>query len=230
MLEEPALLTIRKNFERIPADKIAALHGAQTGHLIDAMFGRGGLDGAIKALDPHRSRFIGTAFPVETGPSDNLAISAAIAFANEGDVIVAASDAFERTAVCGDIVAMLAKNAGCAGIVIDGMARDIAGLDGVGLPVFCRGITPNSCVKSGPGKVGLPVVAGGVRVEAGDLVMGDRDGVVVVPRVDLDRVIAAVAEIRKAEAALIARIQSDNMTTFPFMTELLASDKVKFVD
>ena len=173
---------------------------------------------------------MGTAFPVETGPSDNLAISAGVACAEEGDVIVAASDAFARTAVCGDIVAMLAKNRGCAAIVIDGMARDFVGLEGVGLPVFARGLTPNSCVRSGPGKVGFPIVAGGVRVEAGDFVMGDQDGVVVVPRADLDRVIAAVAEIRVAEAALIARIQKERLTAFPFMDELLASNKVRFVD
>ena len=145
-------------------------------------------------------------------------------------MIVAASDAFSRTAVCGDIVAMLAKNAGCAAIVIDGMARDWIGLESVGLPIFARGITPNSCVRSGPGKVGFPVVAGGVQVEAGDFVMGDRDGVVVVPRADLDRVIAAVAEIRKAEAELIARIGKERLTAFPFMDELLQSDKVRFVD
>lgn len=230
MLEDPPLLTIRKNFERIPAAKIAALSGAQTGHVIDAMFGRGAMDSALKALDPHRAQFIGTAFPVETGPSDNLAISAGVACAQPGDVIVAASDAFQRTAVCGDIVAMLAKNAGCAAVVIDGMARDWIGLEGVGLPVFARGITPNSCVRSGPGKAGFPIVAAGVRVEAGDLVMGDRDGVVVVPRDDLDRVIAAVAEIRQAEGELIARVQKENLTQFPFMEELLASDKVRFVD
>lgn len=230
MLEDPPLLTIRKNFERIPREKLDALEGAQTGHVIDAMFGRGALDGAIKAVDPQRNAFMGTALPVETGPSDNLAISAGVAVAEEGDVIVAASDAFSRTAVCGDIVAMLAKNRGVSAIVIDGMARDWIGLEGVGLPIFARGITPNSCVRSGPGKVGLPIVAGGVRVEAGDLVMGDRDGVVVVPRGDLDRVIAAVAEIRKAEGELIARIQRDGLTTFPFMDELLKSNRVRFVD
>lgn len=230
MLEDPPLLTIKKNFERVPADRIAALKGAQTGHVIDAMFGRGAMDGALKAVDPHRHTFMGTAFPVETGPSDNLAISAGVACAQEGDVIVAAADGFAHTAVCGDIVAMLAKNAGCAAIVIDGMARDLVGLEGVGLPIFARGITPNSCVRSGPGKVGFPVVVAGVRVEAGDFVMGDRDGVVVVPRADLDRVIAAVAEIRKAESALIARIEKERLTVFPFMEELLKSDRVRFVD
>ncbi len=230
MIEDPPLLTIRQHFERVPQGKIAELAGAQTGHIVDAMRGRGAMDGAIKAVDANRTHFIGTAFPCETGPSDNLAITAAVALAQEGDVIIAASDAFDRTAVCGDIVAMLAKNAGCAAIVIDGMARDLIGLEEVGLPVFSRGITPNSCVKSGPGRVGLPIVAGGISVEAGDLVMGDKDGVVVVPRGDLDRVIADVKAIRSAEGDMIRRIKAENLTRFGYIDGILASEKVRYVD
>jgi 4-hydroxy-4-methyl-2-oxoglutarate aldolase len=230
MIEDPPLLTIKQNFERAPKEKIAELKDAQSGHIVDAMRGRGGMEAAIKAVDPNRAHFIGTAFPCETGPSDNLAITAAVALAQEGDVIVAASDGFDRTAVCGDIVAMLAKNAGCAGIVIDGMARDLVGLEEVGLPVFARGITPNSCVKSGPGRVGLPIVAGGVQVQAGDLVMGDKDGVVVVPRGDLDRVIADVKAIRSAEADIIRRVRAENLTRFGYIDGVLGSDKVRYVD
>lgn len=230
MLHEPPILTIKKTFERVPAAKLRELDGAQTGHVVDAMRGRGGMDRAIKAVDPERAQFIGTAFPCETGPSDNLAITAAVALAQPGDVIVAASDGFEATAVCGDIVAMLAKNAGCAAMVFDGMTRDLVGLLEVGLPMFSRGITPNSCVKSGPGRVGLPVVAGGVHVEAGDVIMGDRDGVVVIPRWDLDRVISEVRAIREAEAATIARVQAEKLSRLGHIDGLLKSDRVRFVD
>ena len=78
MIEDPPLLTIRKNFDRVPKEAIAELDGAQTGHIVDAMRGRGAMDGAIKAVDPNRASFIGSAFPCETGPSDNLAIMAAV--------------------------------------------------------------------------------------------------------------------------------------------------------
>jgi len=230
VLKDPPLLTIKKSFKRIPEAKLVALRGAQTGHLVDAMNGRGALDAAIKPVDAKRSSFIGTAFPVETGPSDNLAITAGVALAQEGDVIVAASDAFERTAVCGDIVAMLAQNAGCAGLVFDGMVRDLIGVLDVGIPTFSRGVTPNSCVRSGPGIVGLPIVAGGVRVEAGDLVMGDLDGVVIVPRPDIDTVIARVHEIRAAEGERITEIKAENRTRFDFLDDMLKSDQVVYVD
>lgn len=230
MLEDPPLLVIRKSFDRPPAAKLAQLRDAQTSHVADAMDGRGALDPAIKPVDPQRARFIGTAITCETGPSDNLAILAAVALAQEGDVIVAASDGFMSTAVVGDIVSQMAKNAGAQAIIIDGMARDSQGIVEVGLPVFSRGITPNSCVKSGPGRVGFPIVAGGVAIEPGDVVIGDRDGVVVVPQRMLDQVIARVEAIREAEAKVIANITENRLSHMQRIAELLASDRVKYVD
>ena len=99
-------------------------------------------------------------------------------------MIIAASDGFSATAVVGDNVAAMAKNKGVAAIVTDGMARDRDGILPVGLPVFARGITPNSCVRSRPGKVGFAIVCGGVAVQAGDIVLGDRDGAVVIPQAE----------------------------------------------
>jgi Demethylmenaquinone methyltransferase len=230
MLEDPPLLVIRKSFHRPPAAKLAQLRGAQTSHVADAMDGRGALDPTIKPVDPQQSQFIGTALTCETGPSDNLAILAAVALAQEGDVIVAASDGFTSTAVVGDIVSQMAKNAGVQAIVIDGMARDSKGIVEVGLPVFSRGITPNSCVKTGPGRVGFPIVAGGVAIEPGDVVIGDQDGVVIVPQRMLDGVIARVQAIREAEAKVIANITENRLSATPRIAELLKSDRVKYVD
>src|SRR5215470_18201511 len=182
MLKDPPLLTIRRNFVRPPRALIAKLEGAQTGHIVDAMQGRAALDHRIKPVDAACAQFVGPALTCQTGADDNLAILAALALAEPGDVIVAAADAFSATAVVGDNVTMMAKNKGVAAIVIDGMARDSYGIIPVGLPVFARGIIPNSCVRSGPGRVGLPIVCGGVAVEAGDVVVGDRDGAVVIPQ------------------------------------------------
>ena len=84
------------------------------------------------------------------------------------------------------------------------MVRDAAEIVELGLPCFCRGITPNSAFPSGPGEVGLPLALGEVAVDAGDLVMGDRDGVVIVPQ---DR-IAAIAERLERVAALEAEMHA----------------------
>ena len=172
---------------------------------------------------------MGPALTCLTGADDNLAILAALVLAEPGDVIVAASEAFSGSAVVGDNVTMMAKNKGVAAIVVDGMARDSTGIVPVGLPVFARGITPNSCVRSGPGRIGLPVVCGGVAVEAGDVVLGDRDGVVVIPQAQLESVVAALDEIRRMEEETQAKIRA-GMGHLPAIEALLKSDKVAYVD
>ena len=229
MLKDPPLLTIRRKFPRPDRALVAKLAGAQTGHVVDALQGRGALDHHIKPVDPERAHFVGTALTCETGPSDNLAILAALVVAEPGDVIIAASDGFSATAVVGDNVTMMAKNKGVAAIVTDGMARDRDGIVPVGLPVFARGITPNSCVRSGPGKVGLPIVCGGVAVEAGDVLVGDRDGVVVIRRTELAGVVALLDEIRRAEEETQAKIRA-GMTHLDSVAQLLKSDKTLYVD
>lgn len=228
MLKDPPLLTIRREFARPSRDLIAKLKGAQTGHIIDAMLGRGALDHHVKPVDPQTAHFVGVALTVETGPSDNLAILAALVVAQPGDVIIAASDGFSSTAVVGDNVSAMAKNKGVVAIVTDGMARDRDGIVGVGLPVFSRGITPNSCVKTGPGKVGLPIVCGGVAVNSGDVVIGDRDGAVIIPQSEVGTIAARLDEILRLETETQAKIRA-GMTHPDSIAKLLESDRVVFV-
>lgn len=229
MLKDPPVLTIRRKFQRPRRDLLAKLDGAQTGHIVDALQGRGALDHHIKPIDPETSQFVGTALTCQTGADDNLAILAALVLAEPGDVIIAAADGFSATAVVGDNVTMMAKNKGVAAIVLDGMARDSYGIVPVGLPVFSRGITPNSCVRSGPGKVGLPIVCGGVAIQSGDVLIGDRDGVVAVPLADLEAIIGQLSEIRRMEEETQAKIRA-GMTHLPSIAELLQSDRVAYLD
>lgn len=229
MLKDPPLLTVRRNFERVPAAKVAKLKGAQTGHLTDAMNGRGALAASIKPVDRMNASFCGVAITCETGAHDNLAIMGTLAFAKPGDVIIASSDGFTGTAVVGDSVALMAKNVGVVGIVTDGMARDQDGIVDAGVPLFSAGITPNSCVRAGPGRIGFSCVVGGVPVSAGDVVVGDRDGVVVVPAAMVDRVIERLGSIRAAEVALQAKIHA-GLTHLDSIAALIASDRIQFVD
>jgi 4-hydroxy-4-methyl-2-oxoglutarate aldolase len=229
MLKDPPLLTVRRMWQRPDAFTLGRLKGVQTGQAVDAMQGRGALDAEIKPIDLAHATVLGTAITCETGPNDNLAIIAAMALAQPGDIIMAASEGFTQSAVVGDNVALIAKSKGVAAIVIDGMARDLAGLVPVGLPIFARGITPNSCVRSGPGRVGLPIVIGGVAVESGDVVIGDPDGVVVLPRKHLHTILPSVEEVLAAEAATQGKIKN-GFTNIGGIEELLASDRVRYVD
>lgn len=232
MIVEPPRLTIRRRQAPPAAELLEPFLAAPTGWLIDAMAGRGAMDAAIKPLAAEVTgmrRFVGVALTCWCGPNDNLALLAAVAMAEPGEVIVAASEGFTGSGMAGDLVAGMARNRGAAAIVTDGMVRDRDGIVAVGLPVFCRGVTPSSCVRSGPGTVGLPVIAGGLPVASGDLVLGDADGVVVVPQARLAEIGSRLSEVRAAEQAAEAKVRG-GATTLPEIGELLSSDRVRWVD
>jgi 4-hydroxy-4-methyl-2-oxoglutarate aldolase len=205
VIGDPAKLVIRARFPRPSAADLAPFRDRSTSFVVDAMNGRGALDHAIKPLDPD-SRFVGSALTARAGARDNLAALAALDLIEPGDVLVIAAQGFTGTATLGDNMAKIAQLRGAVAVVTDGMARDAAEIIALGLPVFCRGVTPNSAFPSGPGEVGLPIALGEVTIDAGDLVIGDRDGVVVVPRAQLAEVVARLELVAAKEAEMHARI------------------------
>ncbi|MBV9736495.1 MAG: 4-hydroxy-4-methyl-2-oxoglutarate aldolase [Acidisphaera sp.] len=229
MLEEPPVLQVRRLRHRPERALLARFADVPTGFLVDCMDGRGALDHRVKPVDPQRAAFAGVAVTCLCGPGDNLAIVGALAFVEPGDVIMAAADQFAGLAVVGDRVAGMARNRGAVALVTDGMARDTPGIRAAGLPLFCRGVTPNSCAASGPGTVGEPVVVGGVAVQSGDVVVGDCDGVVVVPQARIAAVLARLDRVRAAEAEMDARV-ADGLGVPPKITALLASPRVRFLE
>jgi 4-hydroxy-4-methyl-2-oxoglutarate aldolase len=225
MIKDPPLLTIKRDFARPASDAVKSFGGVPTGYVIDAMDGRGGLDYRIKPLAPAASVLVGVALTCHCGPGDNLALFGALANAKAGDILVAATDGFTATSVTGDLLLGMAKNRGILGLVTDGLVRDLAGILGVGLPVYCAGITPNSPVRNGPGTIGFPVVLGGVAVESGDIIIGDNDGIVVIPRNRANAVLTRLTEVRAAEAALEAKVKA-GLEVPDFIQAILASDRV----
>jgi 4-hydroxy-4-methyl-2-oxoglutarate aldolase len=229
VIEDPPVLQIRRNFPRPDHALLARFENVQTEHLADAMGGRGALDFMVKPIDPARANFVGTAVTCLCGPGDNLAIVASLSLLQPGDVIVAATDAHSILAVVGRRVTGMARNRGAAAIVTDGLARDTPGIRANGLPVFCRGITPNSATAAGPGTVGQPVVIGGVAVQSGDIVVGDADGVVVVPLVKTDEVLIRLEAVRAREADLAEKLAA-GLGVPRRVTELLGSPQVRYLD
>ena len=104
MIEDPPLLTLKRNINRPSKDKVSALSRASTGVLVDCLGGRAALDQSIKPMSPHATSFAGVALTCDAGPADNLAVFGAIHLAEPGDVIIIATDAFMGTAVVGDLV------------------------------------------------------------------------------------------------------------------------------
>lgn len=229
MIEDPPLLQIRRRFARPAAALVDQFRNVPTEHLVDAMGGRGALEHGIKALDPARASFVATAVTCLCAPGDNLAIVAALAFLQPGDAIVAATGGPGGLAVVGRRVTGMARNRGAAAIVTDGLARDTPGILMNGVPVFCAGVTPNSAAASGPGTVGDPIVLGGVAVQAGDVIVGDRDGVVVVPQGRIEEVLRRLDAVRAREADLAEKLAS-GLGVPRRVTELLESPQVRYLD
>jgi 4-hydroxy-4-methyl-2-oxoglutarate aldolase len=224
MIDNPPALTIHRGHRRPDPALVARFRGAQTSHLVDAMQGRGALDWRIKPLDP-ASAFAGPALTAYAYPADIVAMFGAIAEAAPGDVIVLGCDAFTGTAVIGDQAAGMMRNKGISAFVTDGLARDRAGILATGLPVYCMGIQPNSPALNGPGTVGAPVTLGGVHVRPGDVVVGDADGVVVVPADRLTEVLAALDQVRAAEAEMERQVKA-GMTLTDGARALVAAARI----
>lgn len=208
MLDNPPLLTIHRGHRRPDPALVAAFRGAQTSHLVDAMDGRGALDHRIKPMDPGNAAFAGPALTALAYPADVVGVYGALAEAEPGDVIVVANDAFTATAVVGDLVAGMMRNKGVAAFVTDGLARDRAGIVASGLPLFAAGVMPASPAANGPAVVGAPVTLGGQHVRPGDIVVGDADGVVVVPLDRAEAVLERLVAVRAAEAQAVAAVEA----------------------
>jgi 4-hydroxy-4-methyl-2-oxoglutarate aldolase len=206
MIEEPPPLIFAASAERPPAEVVERFRGVPTSFIVDAMSGTGALDWRIRPL-VGRS-LAGVALTCDCGPLDNLAFMAALADCRPGDVLVAATGGHVGAAVTGDLLIGVAKNRGAAGFVTDGLVRDLDDLETIGLPVYAMGVTPNSPQRRGPGSVGLPIVCGGVLVATGDVVVGDGDGVVIVPRARLSATLAGLEHVKAMEAATLERVRA----------------------
>lgn len=228
MIEEPPKLTIRKPGPRPDAALLAAFQGVPTGFVTDAMAGRGALSPAIKPLSP--ASIAGVALTAGNGAGDIMATLAALAYVAPGDVLVVATEAHMACAAIGDRVCGMAKNGGAVALVTDGCARDQDGIDAVGLPVWCAGITPNSPYTTGPGTVGLPVQIGGMQVDTGDVIVADRDGVVVVPKDRIAETADRLAAVRALEESLDAEVAAGLAVTDGVKNWLTDGTTVRFVD
>ncbi|MGD8188911.1 RraA family protein [Brevibacillus ginsengisoli] len=165
--------------------------------LSDAMGGLNNLDPAIKPLH-EKLKVRGKAFTVKVRAADNLMVLRAIYEASPGDILVIDAKGYEYNAVCGDFVIGLAQILGIEGVVIDGVIRDVKGIKEMNYPVFCRGYTVAASGKSGAGEINVPISCGGVVVHPGDIVVGDADGVVVIPQAQEQEIYAkAIDKLNK---------------------------------
>lgn len=219
---------VRTKIERAPKHLVEQFAEYPTGNIVDAMGRFGAMDPGVKPVGP-RMKFAGSALTVRIRACDNLVIYKALELAQPGDAIVIATNNFQGAATWGDLTSMIAKAKGVAAMVTDGMVRDVDGICHVGVPVFARGTTPNSPFKDGQGEVNFTVSCGGVTVRPGDILVGDSDGVVVIPREEWDEVLKGVAKILEKENQTVANIQAGKVIP-DWVAKTLAERGCTFVD
>src|SRR5690349_8321313 len=186
-------------------DLVAKFRGLSSANLADAM-------GRFNFMDPemrNRAGFplCGRAVTVLCRPADNLMVHKALQIAEPGEIVVVSTCGNTTSAVFGELMCHTAAAKKLGGIIVDGAIRDVEGITRLGLPAFSRTVCPGACDKDGPGEINVPIACGNTVVMPGDIVVGDDDGVTVIPRELADQVLPLVDALVKREQARIAEIQ-----------------------
>lgn len=191
-----ATASVKLSIERPPKHVVEGFKDLATTALADFLKLESVMRYAIRPLWTPMPRIAGPAYTVRTVKHDNLMLHAAIYHAEPGDVIVVeAGD--DEMAVAGGNVCAVARRRGVAGFVVDGVIRDVGESRANGFPVFARGHSPIPGGKDGPGEIGGPIACGGVRVNPGDVVVADEEGIVVIGKARAE----AVLKDARAKAA-----------------------------
>ena len=191
---------------RIPDALLERFRGLASSNLADAM-------GRFNFMDPAiRPRsglpLCGLAVTVNCRPADNLMIHKALQVAQAGDIVVVATSGNTASAVFGELMCHTAVAQKLGGIIVDGAIRDIDAITRLGFPAYSRTVSPGGCDKDGPGEINVPISCGTTVVAPGDIVVGDEDGVAVVPRAHAEEVLQLVAALVDREEKRIAEIHA----------------------
>jgi RraA family protein len=198
---------IRYDIERTPQELVEQLGEFDTPAISDLMNRLYTVHDDVRVLTEPNLPVIGTACTVKCYPGDNLMVHKSLDVAQPGDVLVIDTSASGTTAVLGDLISTKARHRGIAGVVVDGLVRDLPAIRALGdFPVFARGVTPIGPLHRGPGEINHPVSIGGIVVNPGDVVVGDLNGVVIVPRDIADELVERLVSRRQAEADYTASV------------------------
>lgn len=165
----------------------------------------------IKPLD-RGMKICGPALTVKCQPQDNLMLHLAVAQAKPGDVLVATTNQHYEAGCWGEILTIAAMKRGIKGLVIDGSVRDIEPIMDLGFPVFTHSVSIKKAEKKNRGTLNAPIVAGGVMVNPGDIMLADASGVVVVPAHRLEEIVQAAQEKVDFEKTAIGKLEQGQLT------------------
>jgi 4-hydroxy-4-methyl-2-oxoglutarate aldolase len=189
---------------RISAELLERYRGLASSNVADAMGRFGFMDPGIQSRSG--LPLCGLAVTVLCRPADNLMVHKALQVATPGDVVVVSTCGNTTSAVFGEMMCHTAAAAKLGGIIVDGAIRDVDGITRLGMPAFSRTVCPGSCDKDGPGEINVPISCGGAVVMPGDIIVGDADGIAVVPRAAAAEIVELVLQLMDREKKRIAEI------------------------
>jgi regulator of RNase E activity RraA len=185
---------------------VHAFKGLASSNVADAMGRFGFMDPGI--VSRSGLPLYGLAVTVNARPGDNLMVHKALELAAAGDIVVVNTNGNTTSAVFGGLMCTSAAAHGVGGLVVDGAIRDVEEITTLRFPVYSRSVSPGGCDKDGPGEINVPISCGGVVVQAGDIIVGDADGVAVVPRADAAEILQLTRALIQREDARLAEIRA----------------------
>lgn len=165
--------------------------------------------GAGASLRPYHKggKLTGTALTVKTRPGDNLMVHKAIDIAQPGDVLVVDAGGDLSNAIVGEIMLRLAKRNEIGGFVINGAIRDTGAFAEDEFPVYACGVTHKGPYKDGPGEINVAISLNGMIINPGDIIVGDEDGLVVVPFEQAEEILSLAKKQQKNEESIMKSIE-----------------------
>jgi RraA family protein len=197
---------IRPTIDRPPQALIAEFGDFDTPDVSDLMNRLYTMNPAIRNLTGPHLRILGPACTVKVFPGDNLMVHKALDIARPQDVVVVDAGGSSMNAVLGDLVSTKARHRGISGFVVDGFIRDLPRIIALEFPVFARGVTPIGPLHRGPGEINYPIQCGGIVIHPGDIIVGDMNGVVVVPQEIAANLLERLRAQEKAMAEYLANV------------------------
>ncbi len=215
----------------LPDQKIInGFKGIPAANIEDCMNRIYGLNPEIRLMSNPKESMVGVAVTVKTRPGDNLMIHQALEMAGPGDIIIVSNEGDHSRALIGEVMACYAQyTRKLAGLVFDGAIRDIDEISQMELPVYATGFTPSGPFKEGPGEVNVPIAIGGVPVNPGDILVGDGDGIIVIPRCDAEAVLAEAVLVAEKDSAKV-KAAKDGTADKKWVVEKLESKECEFIE
>lgn len=218
---------IKKRIERAQLNIVSKLGEIATPVISDVMGRVNCMDSRIRPMH-NNAKLCGTAVTVKSYVSDNLMLHAGVYYAKEGDVLVVDAGDYRNSGLCGEIMASQAIKNGIKGMIIDGGVRDIQEMEEMGFPVFASGISARGGFKNSEGSVNCQISCGGVSVMPGDAIIADVNGVVVVPKNQVESVYNKCVSKLEAEKEIINRINAgEQLFKFGKMDEIIKNLGIK---